>query len=935
MKRFVPLVRLAAVITLLLNAIWLSPAGANTAPQIAWLGELSGGDLASPRMLAVDGEGNLYVADQVARAVLKFDRYGRPVSTFLAGQASGKGVAVTPDGKILYVATRKQGVVIVNTADGTVAGVLAGTDLKSPAEIKLDAAGYIYVADAGAGQPRIKVFYPNGTFKAQFGGLGRTNGLFTSIGALAIEPLTGKVHVGSDIAELPRLQIFSAEGAFLASVTNATLYGVDNHSARGIAFDGNVNGRAYVLRYVPAALRVFNGTFTALLGDFGNLAGKLAAPVDVVYEPVTRRLFISNGPRVEIFGIDGATSPVRVNQAPSAPAPVAPVAGTVVADAAPTLAWSAASDPDGDALTYAVVVKKADVTVYSATTAATSLSIPAGVLTENSSYTWTVQANDAESSSASSAPATFVLNAVNEPPTTPTPIAPLAGEGLGDDGLLAWSPSSDPDPNDFEISYLLEIAADPTFAQPTAVERLTATTLALAELTDYDRLVPGTTYSWRVVASDRIGAASAPSAAGRFVYRSATLQVSSNPAGASVYLYGNHGFAGQFVGVTPLELRNVEAGSLAVVIESPGFEPFVQSTVVSAETGAAVSATLIPGYKEAAFRAGTINGKNGIAAGAGAAPVLVDFDNDGRLDLLVGDGSGQLSLFAAMTPGGPGKLSVQPRAGLGLPVLPGAVPFVADWNNDGRKDLLVGVAGGTVELFLNTGSDTAPVFAAGQALVAGGSVLSVGSGAAPVVVDLNGDGLKDIIVGNAAGNIVVCLNQGSDAAPQLAAAAPLFRVGGAVRLTSVDWNEDGSRDLLVTAGGATRVYLNDLAVSGAFVPAETLPVAGVYGIAAIDLDGVGGKDLLVGQADGRLTYWTGGAQLYADAALAALLGAWDEITLQLATANPASLTQAGKVRTELAAGRYAKARNAALTLAAALPAGEERTAVELFAALLR
>ncbi len=47
-------------------------------------------------------------------------------------------------------------------------------------------------------------------------------------------------------------------------------------------------------------------------------------------------------------------------------------------------------------------------------------------------------------------------------------------------------------------------------------------------------------------------------------------------------------------------------------------------------------------------------------------------------------------------------------------------PSMIDWNNDGRKDLLVGqFTSGNVWLFLNQGTDAQPVFGAGQLVRAG------------------------------------------------------------------------------------------------------------------------------------------------------------------------------------------------------------------------
>jgi len=58
-----------------------------------------------------------------------------------------------------------------------------------------------------------------------------------------------------------------------------------------------------------------------------------------------------------------------------------------------------------------------------------------------------------------------------------------------------------------------------------------------------------------------------------------------------------------------------------------------------------------------------------------------------------------------------------------------AVPEVLDWNNDGKKDLLVGTfEAGKVMLFLNRGTDAAPKLDQGVALQADGKPIGVGFG---------------------------------------------------------------------------------------------------------------------------------------------------------------------------------------------------------------
>jgi hypothetical protein len=58
-----------------------------------------------------------------------------------------------------------------------------------------------------------------------------------------------------------------------------------------------------------------------------------------------------------------------------------------------------------------------------------------------------------------------------------------------------------------------------------------------------------------------------------------------------------------------------------------------------------------------------------------------------------------------------------------------SVPCVADWNGDGNKDLLVGYFyEGWVYLYINSGTDSDPVFVSEEILTVNGSTISVGYG---------------------------------------------------------------------------------------------------------------------------------------------------------------------------------------------------------------
>jgi hypothetical protein len=108
-------------------------------------------------------------------------------------------------------------------------------------------------------------------------------------------------------------------------------------------------------------------------------------------------------------------------------------------------------------------------------------------------------------------------------------------------------------------------------------------------------------------------------------------------------------------------------------------------------------------------------------ASFGSWPEAVDWDGDGDLDLLIGSFSGEIYLrindgTRANPSFNPDSLPVN-AAGKPINVHGHAHPVVGDWDRDGVWDLVVGSDIGAVSWFRNTGSATAPEFAAGQSLI--------------------------------------------------------------------------------------------------------------------------------------------------------------------------------------------------------------------------
>ena len=151
--------------------------------------------------------------------------------------------------------------------------------------------------------------------------------------------------------------------------------------------------------------------------------------------------------------------------------------------------------------------------------------------------------------------------------------------------------------------------------------------------------------------------------------------------------------------------------------------------------------------------------------GLAASPFAFDDDGDGILDLFVGNIAGRVILIpnegTARKPAfNPQKRRAVEAGGTAIKVPGGdAGPFVADWDQDGKPDLLVGAGDGSVWLYRNVGTRKEARYAAGVPLLPASKRLwnpvpadqapdSPGLRCKVCVTDWNGDGRPDLLVGD-------------------------------------------------------------------------------------------------------------------------------------------------------------------------------------------
>lgn len=193
-----------------------------------------------------------------------------------------------------------------------------------------------------------------------------------------------------------------------------------------------------------------------------------------------------------------------------------------------------------------------------------------------------------------------------------------------------------------------------------------------------------------------------------------------------------------------------------------------------------------------------------IVIGENTAPTVIDFNGNGLMDLIVGDKEGNLYLLINSGKGFKKAVDLTTISEKKIKVKLEAAPFARDFDGDGIVDLVVGDGDGYVYFYKGIEKEGNLGFNSAENLVASGEIIKVDRFATPHIGDYNADGTMDLLVGDGSGDIHLYI-MGKD---NLVYKGPIsserkniygkntIYTGKNVVPFLIDYNKDGKQDLV-------------------------------------------------------------------------------------------------------------------------------------------
>lgn len=257
------------------------------------------------RIAQIPGKGTLIVSDYIIGMVLEIDRQSLQVVGGIPIQGKPLGVAfargrffVGNETKKVIEVYRKNGKKISEFGSGTA----------QPTDIALDLkASRIFVVDGG--QKAVKVFDLKGGLLQTIPASAPDANILTNPTGIAVDTVNQEIIVSDygdqAIGIKARIQIFNYDGDLVDSISGKQgMMGLRFSRPQGLAVDDA--GHIFMVDCFSGEIMVFersSGVLLKTIGSYGSDPGQLRLPYDLVIDPGTKDIFVTNNrlARIEVF----------------------------------------------------------------------------------------------------------------------------------------------------------------------------------------------------------------------------------------------------------------------------------------------------------------------------------------------------------------------------------------------------------------------------------------------------------------------------------------------------------------------------------------------------------------------------------------------------------------------------------------------------------
>ena len=283
--------------------VWVADTGNNRVQEFKPNGEFvrvfgkegsGNGEFKQPTGVAIDPEGDVWVVDSANNRVQRFSSEGSYLSQVgKAGNENGQfnkpeGIATDSSGNIWVGDTGNNRVQELTGSEfvrkfggsGSGSGQLSG-----PVGVATDSSGDVWVADTG--HDRVQEFNAKGEFVREFGGEGTENGAFKEPRGIAVSA-TGNVYVADGGNH--RVQEFNSKGEFVRAFGSLGTGEGEFWALKGVAVDGeghvwtiDVGGSS--LKFAPRVQEFSaEGVFIRQFGSEGTENAKFKNPLGIAVD---------------------------------------------------------------------------------------------------------------------------------------------------------------------------------------------------------------------------------------------------------------------------------------------------------------------------------------------------------------------------------------------------------------------------------------------------------------------------------------------------------------------------------------------------------------------------------------------------------------------------------------------------------------------------